>query len=199
VHALGNVLSFTPPFAIPINKLADALNCSLPLEIRVVKAEKAGQKFNARFDAKSKTYEYLIYNGKTLNPLFLPFVWQIKAKLNVKAMKKAAKYLVGKHDFSSFCASRSDDKNKIRIIHSFDICHFSFVIWGSCKLPVIRCRVTGNGFLYKMVRNIVGTLVEVGLGKRKPEDIKQILKAKNRKAAGRTAPAQGLCLIKVDY
>ena len=96
-------------------------------------------------------------------------------------------------------ASGSDDKSKIRILHKLVISHSSLVIWSSCQLSVVSCKLTGNGFLYKMVRNIVGTLVEVGLGKRKPSDIKKILKAKDRKKAGRCAPGQGLCLLKVSY
>jgi len=114
-------------------------------------------------------------------------------------MRKAAKILVGKHDFSSFCASRGDDRNFVRTIHSFVIRHSSFIIWGGSKLKVISLRVTANGYLYKMVRNMVGTLAEVGLGRILPGEIEAILMANDRKLAGRTAPAAGLCLIKVNY
>ncbi|MFH1386742.1 MAG: tRNA pseudouridine(38-40) synthase TruA [bacterium] len=205
VHALGNVISFTTKSSIPPSNLQKALNAVLPDDIRIVGSEigrsKIGGKkeFNARFDAKSKTYEYLIYNGEVLPPHLRKLVWHVKPKLNLAAMKKAAKYLVGKHDFSSFCAAGGDDSNFIRILHSLDIGHWKLVIFPSCKSSVVSCKFSGNGFLYKMVRNLVGTLVDVGLGKTKPETVKEILKAKNRRLAGRTAPAQGLCLVRVKY
>jgi tRNA pseudouridine38-40 synthase len=155
--------------------------------------------FSARFDAKSKEYEYLIYNGAIMPPNLCRIAWHVKPRLDLAAMKKAARFLVGKHDFSSFCAAGGDDKDFVRIIHQLVISHSSLVIWGSEKIKVIRIRMTGNGFLYKMVRNMVGTLVEVGLGKKSISDVKKILGAKDRKLAGGTAPAQGLCLIRVDY
>ncbi|MDD5383134.1 MAG: tRNA pseudouridine(38-40) synthase TruA [Candidatus Margulisbacteria bacterium] len=199
VHALGQVISFKAPASIPLSKLPVAINSVLPEDIRVIMAEKAGKGFNARFDSKAKTYEYLIFNGAITPPHLRKIAWQVKPKLDIAAMKKAAKIIVGKHDFSSFCAANSDDKNFVRIIHSFVIRNSSFIIWDGQKIKVISIIVKGNGFLYKMVRNIVGTLVEVGLGKRSPEGVKGILKAKDRTKAGRTAPAQGLCLIKVWY
>ena len=199
VHALSNVINFKIDSPIPTSKLPQALNFYLPEDIRILKAEDKEKGFNARFDSKSKEYEYLIYNGPVLNPIFRRFVWQVKPKLDLKAMRKAAKILVGKHDFSSFCASRGDDRNFVRTIHSFVIRHSSFIIWGGSKLKVISLRVTANGYLYKMVRNMVGTLAEVGLGRILPGEIEAILMANDRKLAGRTAPAAGLCLIKVNY
>lgn len=199
VHAVGLVISYKPPFKIPLNKLPLALNAILPDDIRVQKAEEVGVKFNARYDAKNKTYEYLIFNGEIMPPQARRIAWQVRPALNLAAMKKAAKYLVGKHDFSSFCAAGGDDKDKVREIHSFVISHLSLVISGSEKIPVISLRVTGNGFLYKMVRNLAGTLVDVGLGRKGPDEVKFVLEAKDRKLAGRTAPAQGLCLVKVKY
>jgi tRNA pseudouridine38-40 synthase len=204
VHALGQVISFKDPGNIPVKRLAAALNGVLPEDIRVVKTERRTWEvgrgtFNARFSAKRKTYEYLIYNGDPIPVHLRKLAWHVKPKLDLVAMKKAAKYLVGKHDFSSFCAAGSDDTNFVRKIHSFLIFNFSFFIWDGIRYPLIKFRVTGTGFLYKMVRNIVGTLVEVGLGKRKPEEIKNILAAKNRRLAGKTAPAQGLCLVKICY
>jgi tRNA pseudouridine38-40 synthase len=199
VHALGNVASFAAPSEIEISHLPAALNSLLPGDIRVVGARAVGDKFNARFDAKSKTYEYLIFNGRITPPSIRKIAWQVKPQLDLAAMKKAAKYLAGKHDFSSFCAAGSDDKDFFRTIHSFVIRHSSLVIWSGEKYRVLRFRVTGNGFLYKMVRNLVGTLVEAGLGQREPGEIKEILLAKDRRRAGKTAPARGLCLIKVTY
>ncbi|MDI6731073.1 MAG: tRNA pseudouridine(38-40) synthase TruA [Candidatus Margulisbacteria bacterium] len=198
VHACCQVVSFKTKSPIPVRRIPQALNGILPPAIRVMAASLVGPKYNPRFAAKSKTYEYLIYNGEVLNPLFNRFVWHIRPRLNIAAMKKAAKYLVGKHDFSSFCASHSNNKDPIRVLHQLVISHSSVVIWDSCQLSVVSCKLKGNGFLYKMVRNIVGTLVEVGMGKRKPQDVKAIIDAKDRKKAGRTAPAQGLCLVKVN-
>jgi len=199
VHALQNVVNFRIKTNIPFNKIKPALNSLLPKEIRVIKVESKPKSFNARYDAKKKTYEYLIYNGDEVPPQILGKVWHVRQKLDLKAMRQAAKYLVGKHDFSSFCAARSDDKNKVRTLHKLVISNSPLVIFGNNQISVISNQLVGNGFLYKMVRNIVGTLVEVGLGKRKPSDIKQILKAKDRKKAGRCAPAPGLCLLKVSY
>ena len=199
VHALQNVVNFKTDKTIPLDRLPAALNSILPDDLRILKAEEKGVSFNARFDAKSKEYEYLIYNGEVLPPVLRNLTWHIKPKLDLFDIRKAATFLAGKHDFSSFCAAGGDDKNFVRMIHSFDICHLTFVIWGSHKVKVIRIKVKGSGFLYKMVRNMVGTLVDVGLGKVRPEDVKTILKAKNRRLAGRTAPAQGLCLTKVLY
>jgi tRNA pseudouridine38-40 synthase len=204
VHALGQVISYRPPLKIPLDKLPVALNSVLPEDIRIVKAEAKGQRpkaegFHARYDAKAKEYEYLIFNGPIMPPHLRHLAWQVKPKLDIAAMKKASKYLVGRHDFSSFCAADGDDRDFVRTIHSLGIRHLALGIWPSEKHRVISVKVRGNGFLYKMVRNIVGTLVEVGLGRRKPEEAKTILIAKDRKKAGKTAPAYGLCLLRVDY
>lgn len=207
VHALGQVVNFKLQHPIPISKVAAALNSLLPDDLRVMKAE-AVRSFHARYDVKNKEYEYLIFNGEILPPLYRQIVWHVKPMLNIAAMRKAAKFLVGKHDFQSFCASHSDDKNYVRILHKLGIRpaspakrgeHSALGIWKGSPLRVISCQLVGNGFLYKMVRNIVGTLVEVGLGRRKPSDLRGILEAKDRKQAGRTAPAPGLCLVRVNY
>lgn len=199
VHALGQVISFKAPVSIPLDRIPPALNSVLPEDVRVTGAEAVRQGFNARFDARSKTYEYLFFNGAIMPPHLRRFAWHVKPELDLAQMRRAAKILVGKHDFSSFCAAGGDDINFIRIIHSFGIRHSSFVIWDEKKVTVIRMRVAGSGFLYKMVRNLVGTLVEVGLGRLKPAEVKRILEAKNRRLAGRTAPAHGLCLVRVEY
>jgi tRNA pseudouridine38-40 synthase len=194
VHALEAVVFLKTESSIPVSKLSAALNSILPEDVRVMKAEEGkGKKI------RGKTYEYLIYNGSVCPPLIRRFVWHVKPKLNLPAMRRAAKFLIGRHNFSSFAAGGGSDRNYNKIIHSFVICHLSFVIWDSCKLSVVSCKLRGNGFLYKMVRNIVGTLVEVGLRRRKPEEIKTILLSKDRKRAGRTAPPQGLCLTKIAY
>ena len=199
VHALALVCSFKIKSNFPASKISKALNGCLPKEIRFIKAEEKGKNCHARYDAKSKTYEYLIYNGEEIPPFVRNIAWHIKPKLNLALMHKAAKILQGKHDFSSFCASGSDDKNFVREISNILIRKRKIEIWDSCKLEVVSCKFKGNGFLYKMVRNMVGTLVEVGLGRFNLADVKRILKEHNRKLAGRCAPAQGLCLLKVNY
>ena len=199
VHACQQVISFNLINSIPVKKIIAALNSVLPKDIRALKAQAVKKSFNARYAAKSKEYEYLIYNGQILPPFLLKLAWQVKPKLNIAAMKKAAKILQGKHDFSSFCAARSDDKNFARKIHKFVIRHSSFVIWNNTGFKLISIRIVGNGFLYKMVRNMVGTLVELGLGRITVAEVRRILLAKDRRKAGRTAPAQGLCLVKINY
>ena len=199
VHALGQVVNFSIKNNIQPSKIAPALNSVLPEDIRIIAAEVVGPEFNARYAAKKKEYEYLICNGPNCPPHLRRIVWLVKPPLDLGAMKQAAKLLVGRHDFASFCAAHSDDTDFVRTIHSFVISHSSLVIWSGSSFPVIRLRVVGNGFLYKMVRNMVGTLVEVGLGKIKAADVKNILKAKDRKLAGRTAPAQGLSLVKISF
>ena len=197
VHAASQTISFTINNPIPISRIPAALNNCLPEDIRAIKAEE--KRLHARFDAKNKEYEYLIFNGLILPPIYRNFVWQVRAKLDLAAMKKAAKVLVGKHDFSSFCAAGSDDQDFTRRIFKLSVAKKKIRIWDGTELSVISIKVKGDGFLYKMVRNIVGTLVDVGLGKLSASDVQNILHAKDRKLAGRTAPARGLCLVKVNY
>jgi len=173
------------------------LNNLLPEDIRILKAQVVGKKFSARFSAKSKEYEYLIFNGRELPVHLRNQVWRVWPRLNLAAMRGAAKVLVGRHDFSSFCASGSDDKNKVRTIHKISIKRRHLSALGGKRLAVLAVRVTGNGFLYKMVRNMVGTLVYAGLGKIK--EVKTVLVSRDRRLAGKTAPPQGLSLIKVNY
>ncbi len=205
VHALCQVVNFKIKHSIPTSRLVTAINSVLPEGIRIIKAsldsarDKQGRGFHARYHTKSKEYEYLIVNGQILPPFYRNFVWHVKLKLNLTVMRKAAKVLVGKHDFSSFCAAGGDDKNFVRKLFKITITKRTLIIWDSCKLEVVSCKLIGNGFLYKMVRNMVGTLIDVGLGKTSVNDMKRILKAKDRRKAGRTAPAQGLCLVKINY
>jgi tRNA pseudouridine38-40 synthase len=198
VHACAQVVAFELKSSIPVSKVIKAVNSCLPDGLIVVKAEEKGRKFHARYAPKTKEYEYLIYNGELLPPFYRKRVWQVKPKLNLVSMRKAARVLSGRHDFSSFCASGSDDKDFVRQI-AISIRKRKIMLWEGSQLPVISFKVKGNGFLYKMVRNLVGTLVEVGLGRKKLAQVKQILKARDRKQAGRTAPGHGLCLVKVNY
>jgi tRNA pseudouridine38-40 synthase len=199
VHALAQAVSFKLDNSIPTSKIAQALNTSLPESLRIVKAEEKPLKFHARYDAKSKEYEYLIFNDEIMPPQLVRTAWHVRPKLDLEAMKQAIKHIKGEHDFRSFCAARSDDKKFTRKIYEASIRKKQIKMWDGCQLSVVSCKLKGNGFLYKMVRNIVGTLVEVGLGLRKASDIKKIIEAQDRRAAGRTAPAQGLCLVDIHY
>lgn len=199
VHALGQVVNFKSKVKIQTSKLPYVINNLLPEDIRVIRADVVSLKFSARFSAKSKEYEYLIYNGAELPVHLRNQVWAIKPKLDIFTMRKAARALIGKHDFSSFCASGTKEKNFVRHLYSVKISNKTISVAVGRKLPVISIRFKGNAFLYKMIRNIVGTLVYVGLKKIKPEDIKKILEASDRRKAGKTAPPQGLYLIRVNY
>jgi len=199
VHALMQVINFETTSQIPAKNITKALNSMLPEEIRIINSREAKNNFNARFDVKQKTYEYLIYNEEVLPPFIKNYVWHVKPKIDLNKMKKASRYLEGSHDFESFCAAHGDDTDFVRTLSKIEIRYSIIEIWSGFKIPVIRCKITGDGFLYKMVRNIVGTLVDVGIGNIKFNDMKKILNAKDRKLAGRCAPAQGLCLIEVKY
>lgn len=185
VHAFCNVVNFKiEKTSIPISRIAKALNSLLPKDIRVETCHGMSVQFNARYDAKNKNYEYLIYNGEILPPALLNLAWHVKPKLNLAKMKKKAKSLVGTHDFSDYCAAGGDDTNFVRTLYSVSVKKKFVKIWDGCKLEVVSCKFTGSGFLYKMVRLMVGSLVEAGLGK---------------KSQRCCAPAQGLCLAKIDY
>lgn len=210
VHALEQVVNFYLEHPIPTSKILAALNSVLPEEIKVKNVKRVKTGFNARYHAKYKEYEYLIFNGRSLPPFYRKFVWHVKPKLDLAAMRKAARILRGKHDFSSFCtrlrfssyggeAAGSDDKNFVRTMYKITIRKRRIGLWDGCKLEVVSCKFVGDGFLYRMVRNMVGTLVEVGLGKLPPEEIRKILAARDRRLAGRTAPASGLCLVRLGY
>jgi tRNA pseudouridine38-40 synthase len=198
VHALSQVINFQLKNSVPTSRITAALNSCLPEEIRAIKVQERAPGFHARYSPKTKEYEYLIFNGKNLSPFYRNFVWQVKPKLDLAAVRKASKILQGKHDFSSFCASGSDDKNFVREVKIL-IRKRKIRIWDGSELSVVSCKFKASGFLYKMVRNMVGTLAEVGLGKRSLVDVKKILRGRDRRLAGRTAPAHGLCLINVNY
>ena len=194
VHALGMVAHYEIPAAenkIPLARLAIALNAFLPEDIRVLHATRARKDFHARFDAGGKQYRYLVWNHHAMNPLLQDRAWHVARPLDFAAMKKAAKYFVGKHDFKSFAANHPYEMaSTMRTLARCDVkrsgMQYTFVI-------------EGDGFLYKMCRGIVGTLVQVGFGKFSPGDIKTMLARTDRRAAGMSAPACGLVLWKVFY
>jgi tRNA pseudouridine38-40 synthase len=190
VHATWQVVKFSTRSNIPVSALVSAINSHLPEDVVVKHASETDADFHPRYKAKSRVYRYLIDNGKEPAVLMRRYAWHIPKKLNVEAMQKAANYLIGTHDFRSFHASGSNLGSTVR--HVFEI---------KCKRKgrFVSITIEANAFLYHMARIIVGTLVEVGLGKIEPEDVRKILEAKDRKVAGPTAPAHGLCLVRVKY
>ena len=194
VHALGMVAHFEVPSAesnMSSRKLALALNAWLPEDIRLVAATRARKDFHARFDATGKQYRYFVWNHPAMNPLIRRTAWHAPRPLNLHAMRKAAMAFIGKHDFQSFSTNQGYDRSStIRTLTRCDLKRN-----GSLLTFIIE----GDGFLYRMCRGIVGTLVQIGLGKFPSDDIKPMLARKDRRVAGMTAPAKGLVLWKVFY
>lgn len=190
VHAMGNVAVFDTETTIPPEKIAVALNQRLPEDIVIVKSEEVAADFHPRYCDCSKTYEYHIINTRISVPTKRLTNYFVSYVLDIEKMREAASYLVGEHDFVSFCNVRTDVVNTVRTITALDIL---------TNGDEITIRITGNGFLYNMVRIIAGTLIRVGRGFYEPEKVKEILEAKDRKAAGVTAPAHGLMLMEIDY
>ena len=190
VHALGNVAVFDTETTIPAEKIAMALNQRLPEDIVVVQSEEVDADFHPRYCDCSKTYEYHIINTRIPIPTQRLTNYFVSYELNLEHMRQAASDLIGEHDFVSFCNVRTDVENTVRTITALDIL---------TEGNHITIRITGDGFLYNMVRIIVGTLIRVGRGFYAPEKVKEILEAKDRKAAGVTAPAHGLMLVEINY
>jgi len=194
VHALGLVAHVEIPrkqFKMPVAKLALAVNAHLPEDIRIVSARRSPKRFHARFEATGKQYRYFVWNHPSMNPLLRHQAWHVPRKLDFAAMRAAARWFPGKHDFASFAASRNYEmESTIRTLHRCEIKRGG---------PLLTFIIEGDGFLYKMCRGIVGTLVQVGQGKIGSADIKTILASKDRRVAGMTAPAHGLVLWKVFY
>jgi len=194
VHALGQVANFKTNSPIPWVELPLILNRLLPLDIRIKKAQRVDDNFHARYGAVSKIYHYYVLNSNLNNnylPIFLRnYVYCVYEKINLKEMEKASKFLQGEHDFTSFACSGSKIRNWERNIKDINITR---------KGNIFCFHVEADAFLYKMVRTIVGTLLEVGKGNINYLEIKKILEAKNRKMAGKTVPAKGLFLMQVNY
>lgn len=190
VHALGQVANFHAPELFSVSEIQTTLNAYLSKDIRVLSVEEAEERFHARLTAREKTYEYRIDNGRVANVFSRKYTMREEEPLDLEAMKQAAEYLLGTHDFKSFCANKKMKKSTVRTITSIVI---------EEKEGIVFLRYTGNGFLYNMVRILTGTLIEIGRGKRVPEEMEMILKALDRGAAGFTAPAQGLFLVNVKY
>jgi tRNA pseudouridine38-40 synthase len=194
VHALGMVAHVEVPRAdckMTARKLALALNAWLPPDIRIVSAARAPKDFHARFDAAGKQYRYFVWNHTAMNPLIRHTAWHVPRPLDRHRMRAAAPVFVGKHDFQSFAASRNyQHESTVRTLTRCEIRQSG---------PLLTFIIEGDGFLYKMCRGIVGTLVQIGLGKFPADAIKPMLAKKDRCAAGMTAPAHGLVLWKVFY
>lgn len=191
VHALGNVCVFDTESRIPAERFSYALNQKLPEDIVIVESEEVPLDWHPRYqDAITKTYEYHIYNEKARNPLKNRYTTYVSFPMDVERMREGAKFLLGEHDFTSFCNIKTNTQDTVRTIYSLDI------IKDGADITI---RVTGNGFLYNMVRIIAGTLIRVGRGFYEPEKIKDILDAKKHTSEGATAPAYGLVLVEIKY
>ncbi|MGN0383382.1 MAG: tRNA pseudouridine(38-40) synthase TruA [Eubacterium sp.] len=190
VHALGNVAVFDTNTKIPAEKISFALNQRLPNDIRIRGSKEVSMDFHPRYCDSIKTYEYKILNTRFPIPTKRLYTHFVYMPLDVEKMKAAAQYLVGEHDFASFCSSGSQVESTIRTIYSLEVDRVE---------DIISIKISGNGFLYNMVRIIVGTLMKIGLGVYQPEHMKEILEARDRYAAGPKAAACGLTLINIEY
>lgn len=190
VHALGQVIAFDTENAIPLENLTRAVNSTLPCAVSVVKTEEAPAEFHPRFDAIGKLYTYRVLNRATPSPFLCRYAWHVEDPLDRAAMAEAAEVLVGEHSFSAFCAAGSEVRSTVRNLYRLDL---------GGEGDMIELRLGADGFLYMMVRIIVGTLMAVGKGRWSATDVQAILAGGDRNKAGDTAPPQGLCLVKVDY
>lgn len=190
VHALGNIAVFDTQAKMPAEKFSYALNQRLPEDIRIQKSQEVPLDFHPRHQNSRKTYEYKILNCEFPQPVYRLYSYFTYAKLDLDAMKKAAGYLEGEHDFKSFCSAATVAETTVRTIYRITIDKTG---------SMISIKVTGSGFLYNMVRIIAGTLMEVGKGSLLPEDIPAIIAAMDRSKAGPTAPACGLTLYRYEY
>jgi tRNA pseudouridine38-40 synthase len=190
VHALAQVANFKTNSNISLEKLQRALNGILPEDIKVTRIEEVGQDFHSRFSTKSKVYRYTILNRTYPSVLLKKGVYFYPYPLDIKLMRKETEAILGKHNFKAFQASDNKERSPIRTIKKLKI---------NKDKDLIRIDIEADGFLYNMVRNIVGTLIEIGRGKFSPGSLKKILTSKDRKIAGPTVPANGLCLLEVKY
>ena len=190
VHARGNVAVFDTSARMPAEKISYAMNTRLPEDIRIQESREVAADFHPRRCKSVKTYEYKIYNRRFPDPCVRLYSLFYYWDLDLEAMKKAAAFLVGTHDFTSFSTARADVTDRVRTIYELNL---------SKEGDMITLRIRGNGFLYNMVRIITGTLLRVGGGFILPEEIPDILRAKDRERAGETARPEGLTVIKIEY
>ncbi len=190
VSAIGQVANFKIEKDFPIEKIAYALNSQLKKAIRIKSAELVSNDFHSRYTCKKKTYRYEINNSEQGTAIYRNMQYHFPIKLDENKMNEAAKYLIGEHDFKAFKASGTCSKSSVRTIYDASVTRSG---------DVVDIILTGNGFLYNMVRIIAGTLIEVGEGKIEPQEVEDILESKDRSKAGKTLPPNGLCLMKVEY
>ena len=190
VHALGNVAVFDANVTMPPDKIAYAINNLLPDDIRIQNSCEVAPDFHPRYCDTRKTYEYKIYNAQFPDPLMRLYSYFVYFHLDEEKMQQGADYLVGEHDFKSFCTPKDDVENTVRTIYYIKVIR---------EDNLVRIRINGNGFLYNMVRIIVGSLLKVGMGMIEPSEIKNILDAKDRTKAGHKAAACGLTLVEIEY
>ncbi len=191
VHALGQVFHYDTDLELEEEKWKKALNSLLPDDIYITDVKKVSNDFHARFNVRIKEYRYKLLNQKKPDIFHRHHYWHINQDLDVEKMRQAGKYFIGTHDFTSFCSTKTEVQgDKIRTMYNVEILQDD---------PLLTVSVQGSGFLYNMVRIITGTLVEVGQGKVRPDEVKAILEGKDRTLAGLTAPPQGLYLWQVVY
>jgi tRNA pseudouridine38-40 synthase len=190
VHALGQVVSIETEVSIPVEAVPRAFTAALPLSVAVAEAQEVGLSFHPRFDARWKRYVYRIVSRPVRSPILGRYAWCVPHELCEEPMASAAEHLIGRHDFRSFCAAGTEVQDFVREVTRLDLRR---------EGDLLEVRIEADGFLYRMVRNIVGTLVEVGRDRMAPERVAEILAARDRSLAGRTAPPQGLCLVEVGY
>lgn len=190
VHAFGQVVNFQSQTQIPVEKLPLAVNSILPRDIRVLDCENVEQGFHARFAAKRKTYCYKLYNGRHMSPFWRLYAFHVPIKLDVAKMQEAAESFIGTHDFQGFCAKEA-------VVTDFTRTVFDCQVRQADEM--ITFQVTGNGFLWNMVRIMMGTILEIGAGKRTPDDVPMLLTAGERTLSGMTVPPHGLYLVSVEY
>lgn len=190
VHALGQVANFHTKSSLSCEKMLCYMNRYLPEDIAVIQVEEAEPRFHSRLNAVRKTYVYRIWNSPIPNVWERKYLYLVEEKLDLEVMQRAAELLCGTHDFRAFCSNKRMKKSTVRTLESIEM----------EKEGSELCLIfTGNGFLYNMVRILTGTLIEVGLHKKEPEEMTEILESQERERAGFTAPAQGLYLKKVEY
>ncbi len=190
VHAIAQIANFKLKEYLPEKEIISYLRRYLPQDISIIELNRVDEKFHARYLAKDKTYLYKIWNSEYNNPFLRKYSMHVSEKLDVAAMQEAGRYFLGEHDFTAFSNAKSKKKSMVRRIISVDL---------ALEGELVNIRIRGDGFLYNMVRWMVGALVEVGLGHRKPEDITQMLLSKERNQTGNLADACGLYLELIRY
>lgn len=189
-HATGQVVHFRTTCQIPVERVPLALNSVLPRDISARRAWEADDSFHARYSARSRVYRYTMWNHPIRSALIERYAYRVSQPLDIEAMQEATTYFVGKHDFAAFASEVKRYRNTVREVYSALL---------QARPPLVWLRIEANGFLQGMVRAIMGTLIEVGLGKRAPETVVQLLGSGTRQKAGSNVPAHGLCLVQVNY